>query len=46
MNTDLTYQQLAQRKLQGLAARYPAIAQQPVHQQLEADAMVSMIVEV
>jgi hypothetical protein len=45
MNTDQTYQQLAQLKLQGMAARYAAIAEQPVHQQPEGHAMVAMLVE-
>jgi DNA replication protein DnaC len=45
MNTDQTCQQLTQLKLQGMATRYVAITEQPVHQQPEAHAMVAMLVQ-
>jgi len=45
MNTEQTYQQLKELRLQGMATRYAAITDQPLHQQPEAHTMVAMLVE-
>lgn len=45
MNTEQTFQQLKELKLQGMAMRYAAVTDQPLHQQPEAHAMVAMLVE-
>lgn len=45
MNTNKTWEQLRHLKLQGMADRYAAIIDQPIHQQPEAHAMMAMLAE-
>jgi DNA replication protein DnaC len=45
MNTNKTWEQLRQLKLHGMASRYSAILEQPLHQQPEAHTMVAMLTE-
>lgn len=45
MNTNKTWEELRQLKLQGMASRYSAILEQPLHQQPEAHTMVAMLTE-
>jgi hypothetical protein len=43
MNTNKTWEELRQLKLQGMANRYSAILEQPLHQQPEAYTMMAML---
>jgi DNA replication protein DnaC len=45
MNTESTLEQLQGLKLNGMARRYQAILEQPVHQQPEGHAIVAMLTE-
>src|ERR1700678_2455328 len=45
MNTESTLEQLQGLKLSGMARRYQAILEQPVHQQPEGHAIVAMLTE-
>ncbi len=45
MNTEQTVTQLQQLKLHGMAGRYEALLDLPVHQQPEAHALLAMLAE-
>jgi regulator of sirC expression with transglutaminase-like and TPR domain len=45
MNQQSTLEQLQELKLSGMAKRYEAILQQPLHQQPEPHALIAMLTE-